>query len=135
MPMPSTPVLLYSLLKPDQPLSLDVSSNHNPNILQPNVNSVQAHCSNALAGLTVVQQFEALSKLYSSLLQKNNDCVVPEDFLQLASKGMIHLQQCNRSNVIYLLSKALGTMQADNSDSSKRMPMGLTEYAVNFFYC
>jgi len=52
--MPSTPVLLYSLLKPDQAVSLNTSS-INPSMLQPDVNSVQAHCSNALAGLTVAQ--------------------------------------------------------------------------------
>ena len=137
--LPSTQVLLYSLLKPDQELSLDALTNpvkENPSLLLNSVESVQAHCNSALVHLTVPQQFETLSKLFSSLLQKNNSCVVPSDFLELASKGMIHLQKCNRSNVIYLLSQALGTMRSDSLDSllpSKRMPMGLIEYAVNFF--
>ena len=49
---------------------------------------------------------------------------------------MIHLKHCHRSNVIYLLAKALGTMRPDQSDSllpAKRMPMGLIEYSAKFF--
>ena len=39
-------------------------------------------------------------------------------------------------NVLYNLAKGLGTPRLDGSDSrfpAKRMPMGLVEYATNFF--
>ena len=55
------------------------------------------------------------------------------NFIQFAVNGM---NQCSRSNVIYLLGKSLGTQRLDGSDSllpAKRMPMGLIEYCVNFF--
>ena len=45
---------------------------------------------------------------------------------------------CGRSNVLYNLAKALGTMRDDQTDSLlpvKRMPMGLIEHCVNFFCC
>ena len=61
---------------------------------------------------------------------------MPTDFLELAASAAQHVHQCQRSNVIYNLTKALGTMRHDASDSllpAKRMPMGLIEYAVGFF--
>ena len=61
---------------------------------------------------------------------------VPDDFLNVVVKGVGHLKRTGRSNVVYLLAKALGTMRADGSDSllpAKRMPMGLIEHIVNFF--
>ena len=61
---------------------------------------------------------------------------VPPDFLQLVASGMQHLHGAGRSNAIYLLAKALGTLRSDGSDSlmpAKRMPMGLIEYTINFF--
>ena len=61
---------------------------------------------------------------------------VPKDFLNVTVEGIRHLNRNGRSNVIYLLAKALGTMRSDGSDSllpTKRMPMGLIEHIVNFF--
>jgi hypothetical protein len=49
---------------------------------------------------------------------------------------MENLHRAGRSNVLYLLAKALGTTRPDGSDSLlpiSRMPMGLLEYMVNFF--
>ena len=46
---------------------------------------------------------------------------------------MKHLRECRRTNVIYALSKAIGSMCADETDSLlpvRRMPFGLLEYAV-----
>jgi len=42
---------------------------------------------------------------------------------------------CNykRSNVLYNLAKGVGTLRGDSSDSRFPMPMGLVEYAANFF--
>ena len=61
---------------------------------------------------------------------------MPLDFLELVAGGVQHLHEARRSNVIYSLAKAVGTMRKDGSDSllpARRMPMGLMEYAVTFF--
>ena len=45
-----------------------------------------------------------------------------------------HLKSCGRSNVLYNMAKAIGTMREDQGDSllpAKRMPMGLIEHCVN----
>lgn len=100
------------------------------------VNSVLMHCTSALVNLTVKEQFKVLTKLFSALLQKSSTCVCPDDFLELSANGMAHLHNCQRSNVIYRMSQALGTMRPDLSDSllpAKRMPLGLIEHSVNFF--
>ena len=89
------PVLLSSLLNSDQVLfassnskSLGVLQQH-PSPLLKDITLVQAHCNNALINLTVEEQFKTLSRLFSSLLQKNSTCLVPDDFLELATNGMI----------------------------------------------
>ena len=59
-----------------------------------------------------------------------------DDFLQLAISVMEQLQSSGRYNVVYRLSKVIGTKRKDQSDSllpTKRMPMGLIEHCVNFF--
>ena len=46
------------------------------------------------------------------------------------------LSICGRSNVLYKLSKGIGTLRPDNSDSCfpcKQMPMGMLEYMADFF--
>lgn len=61
---------------------------------------------------------------------------MPEDFLELVATAVHHTHKCRRTNVIYNLAKALGTMRVDGSDSllpAKRMPMGLVEYTAAFF--
>ena len=61
---------------------------------------------------------------------------VPEDFLILAAKAMSQLKKNKRSNIIYNLAKGLGTPRLHGNDSmfpTKRMPMGLVEYVINFF--
>ena len=78
-----------------------------------------------------------LSQLFVMFLKQSTIVRnLPSDFLELAVKGMIHLKKCGRSNIIYVLAKALGTMRPDQSDSllpAKRMPMGLVEYIVMYF--
>ena len=79
---------------------------------------------------------KVLTELFCGLMLKSNECVCPDDFLELSVNAMAHLHDCQCSNVVYLLSKARGTMRPDSSDSllpAKRMPMGLIEYSVNFF--
>ena len=61
---------------------------------------------------------------------------IPPDFLPLSLKAFAHLKSSGRTNVLYNMSKCLGTMRTDNSDSllpAKQMPMGLLEHTVNFF--
>ena len=73
-----------------------------------------------------------------SHLASNLSVNVPDDFLELAAAVMQHLKSCGRANVVYYnLATAIGTMREDLSDSllpAKRMPMGLIEHCVNFFY-
>ena len=94
--------------------------------------SVAHMCHGVLHSLEVNEQFDVLSDLFAAISMQE----VPKDFLHLAAKGMQNLRNAGRSNSIYLLAKALGTMRKDGSDSLlpvKRMPMGLIEYAVAFF--
>lgn len=61
---------------------------------------------------------------------------VRDDFVILAAKAMLQLKNSGRSNVLYNLAKAIGTIREDGSDSrlpTKRMPMGLIEYIASFF--
>ena len=79
---------------------------------------------------------QSLSLLFSSACKKEYGLDVPEDFLVLSSRGMLHLHLNQRSNVLYTLAKGLGVFREDGSDSRfpvKRMPMGLLEYISNFF--
>lgn len=75
-----------------------------------------------------------LSKLFSELV--GSDIHIPEDYLIYTAQAMHQLSVSGRSNVLYKLSKGIGTMRPDNSDSCfpcKRMPMGMLEYMADFF--
>ena len=83
---------------------------------------------------------EELIRVISSLFQQyaltKYDVHVPADFLQLSLIAIRHLNQCGRSNVVYGVAKAIGTMRPDGSDSrllARRMPMGMLEYMVKFY--
>ena len=80
---------------------------------------------------------EQLSDMLTLYLQQNTHVrVPPSDFLHLAIQGMERLHKAGRMNVIYLITKALGTTCTDGSDSllpTSRMPMGLIEHIVSFF--
>ena len=52
-----------------------------------------------------------------------------DDFLEVLSSAMVRLKAADRSNVVYKLAKGIGTGRFPVD----RMPMGLVEYAVNFF--
>lgn len=86
--------------------------------------------------LPKMTSLEKLSGLFSIYCERELNILVPPDFLKFAAVAMERLKSCNRSNVLYSLAKGLGTMRNDQSDSCfpvKRMPMGLIEYACNFF--
>ena len=77
-----------------------------------------------------------LSELFSLLVRQSSVPILLSNFLELVVKGMKRLHDGGRSNVIYLLAKALGTTRSNGSDSLlpvSRMSMGLLEYMVNFF--
>ena len=80
---------------------------------------------------------QVLSCLFTQILAQHFEAPqMPEDFLELVACAVQHTRKCGRTNVIYNLSKALGTMRGDGSDSllpARRMPMGLIEYTAAFF--
>jgi hypothetical protein len=101
------------------------------------VPQVTGVCQQALVALHAPEQVAVLSELFAAYLRQHcNVRAVPSDFLELVARGMQHLRQKGRTNVIYSMAKAVGTMRSDGSDSllpTARMPMGLIEYAVNFY--
>ena len=85
--------------------------------------------------LSPSQQVVLLSDLFQKVCRTYDECI-GSDFLELIVKASRHLMQCGRSNVIYKLARAIGTMRLDNTDSrlpAKRMPMGMLEYIANFY--
>ena len=80
-------------------------------------------------------RLDALSHFFTELSQEFG-LSVPDDFLVLSTRAMCQLKKSDRTNVIYFLAKGLGIPRTNEDDSrfpSKRMPMGLVEYTVNFF--
>lgn len=74
--------------------------------------------------------------MFSDLMTK--EVSIPDDYLIYTAQAMNQLSISGRSNVLYMykLSKGIGTMRLDNSDSCfpcKRMPMGMLEYMADFF--
>ena len=85
---------------------------------------------------TISYMIENLSQLFSDICKKSCGVDVPDDFLLLCCQAMTFLKKNQRTNVLYNLAKGLGTMREDDTDTKfpiKRMPMGLIEYAANFF--
>lgn len=69
-------------------------------------------------------------------VQTDSDPVFQKDFLSYASTAMRNLAASGRTNVLYNLAKGIGQPREDGTDSCfpiKRMPMGLLEYAADFF--
>ena len=78
----------------------------------------------------------ALSHEFSDICKQHFNVDVPTDFLVLSLSAMDNLAGNDRSNVLYSLAKGIGTIREDESDSLfpvKRMPLGMVEYAANFF--
>ena len=94
-------------------------------------------CQRVLAPFQPKEQLDILSCLFTEVCEDTvHEPKVPTDFLRLAMDAMHNLHVSGRSNTIYLLAKAVGTMRANHSDTLlpvRRMPMGLIEYAVAFF--
>ena len=61
---------------------------------------------------------------------------VPDGYISHSLAAMQRLQHAGRSNTLALLAKAFGATRSDGVESLMpihRMPVGLIEYAVNFF--
>lgn len=81
-------------------------------------------------------ELQVLSLKYASLCHERFGLEVPSDYLIYSGAAMVHLASNKRSNVLYSLAKGLGTLRKDKKDSLfpvQRMPMGLVEYAANFY--
>jgi len=86
--------------------------------------------------LPLEENFLILSQLFSEIMQEKYAIKMSSDFLKIAAAAMVHLQDCNRANIIDLLARALGSMRADGSDSllpARRVPTGLIKHTTNFF--
>ena len=86
--------------------------------------------------MPVEDQLKAISDVFCYFADVKCSVNIPSDFLQLVISASQHLLQNGRSNVVYGITKAIGTKRSDGSDSrlpAKRMPMGLLEHTANFF--
>ena len=82
------------------------------------------------------KKLSEMSHSFVALCKSAYGLEVPNDFIILATKTMIHLKGSKRSNVLYNIAKGFGEMREDQSDSrfpTDRMPMGLLEYMAGFF--
>ena len=97
------------------------------------------------------QNFRAVSAFLSSLSDDEKLAVIsrlfeaqavhcgvkfPADYLSLSITSAINLKEAGRSNMLYSLAKAAGSLRDDGSDTLlplKRLPTGLIEHCLNFF--
>ena len=61
-------------------------------------------------------RLEIISDMFTSYASSQG-VHAPKDFLQLFLRASLHLNDCNRTNVIYGLAKAVGSMRQDGTDS------------------
>lgn len=81
------------------------------------------------------EQADTLCKLMQALALKSS-LNVPDGYISHSLAAMQRLQHAGRSNILSRLAKALGATRPDGIESLMpvhRMPVGLIEYAVNFF--
>ena len=94
-------------------------------------------CQQALLPLQLSEKLRLLTILFSkAACAQFSFPAVPPDFLALAANSMQHLHCAGRSNIVYNLAYAFGTLRRDGTDTLlpvSRMPTGLIEYAVAFF--
>ena len=94
-------------------------------------------CQQALLPLQLSKKLRLLTILFSkAACAQFSFPAVPPDFLALAANSMQHLHCAGRSNIVYNLAYAFGTLRRDGTDTLlpvSRMPTGLIEYAVAFF--
>lgn len=98
------------------------------------IDDISSQMLSLLNAIPESEQAGVVCKLMQSLAKPS--VMVPHEFIAQSLVTMQRLQHAGRSNVLALLAKALGTMRPDGRDSLMpicRMPVGLIEYAVNFF--
>lgn len=79
-------------------------------------------------------QLDIISQwLTSYYANQHYEVSLTSDFLQLAMMGMRGLKDAGLSNVIYGLAKGQIPNEDDSVFPTKRMPMGLLHYMINFF--
>ena len=86
--------------------------------------------------MPAISRLPVLSELFSDCVSGLFKYAVPKDFLCLAASAMSQLSIGGRTNVLYNLAKGMGTLRSDSKDSRfpiNQMPMGLIEYAAQFF--
>ena len=96
---------------------------------------VTAHMLALLSTAPEREKAQVVCKLMQALAAPSS-ARVPTEFIAQSLLAMQRLQEAGRSNVLALLAKSLGTMRPDGVESLMpicRMPLGLIEYAVNFF--
>lgn len=89
-----------------------------------------------IAALPASEQIDLLSDMFTSIGSLNYSLSIPNDFLKLSLDGMMNLEAAGRHNLIYGLAKGFATPRPDGSDScfpTKRMPIGLLQYMIEFF--
>ncbi len=83
------------------------------------------------------EQLVLVSDMFKHIASNKYSLDAPDDFVELALKGMQKLISDGKSNVIYGLCKGFGCSRPEKENESyfptSRMPMGLLEYMVNFF--
>lgn len=121
----ASPMVMDTAAPQPTPMGMDTAGPQPTTIIEG-----MEYCRQGMCGLSSDDKLMVLSALFADVGS------FPSDFLYLAVQAMDHLKASGRSNVLYSLAKALGTMRPDGSDSlmpAKVMPMGLIEYTVNFF--
>ena len=75
-----------------------------------------------------------LSKLFSEHLSQFS-LTDPNDILDNSARAMLPLSDGGQTNLLYNLSKGMGTLPPDHSDSRlfiKQIPLGLIKYIAQF---
>ena len=123
------------LCQTDVSLPLDMSDDFSRAMLQLHITS-DGCCTQSVQCQTLPSSADDIA-IFSKLVA---DCMIkkgfslPEDYILYSCKAMTQLSLSGRSNILYNLAKAIGTIRSDDIDSHfpcNRMPMGLLG---RFFY-
>lgn len=116
-----------------QPLR-DVNDSYSP--ISVEVVDTRASFMSHFDGVSANEQLNIINDLLCSYAKRIHEVDVPPGFVSLSLRGMKHLENTGRINVIHELVKGLGTMRPDKSDSyfpTTRMPIGMLQYMIQFF--
>ena len=97
------------------------------------VSSVAVSSNIASVSVSALIHLFSRSKLFTSYLSATSSVLV---LFCHAAAAIVQLHQGGRTNILYNLTKGIGTLRPDKMDSRfpiKQMPMGLVEYVAEFF--